>query len=107
MNLDGVNQMIGGSLRTSVPDVRDLSEAFIEFVASPAQTICPRVDALEPLLIRMENEPGSIKINGVESIGLPTYKVAHLGVGYCPEERGIFSSLSAEENLLLLLAMQA
>ncbi|MES2127226.1 MAG: ABC transporter ATP-binding protein [Pseudomonadota bacterium] len=44
---------------------------------------------------------GSIKINGVEAIGLPTHKVAHLGVGYCPEERGIFSSLSTEENLLL------
>ena len=44
---------------------------------------------------------GSIKINGIESIGLPTYKIAHLGVGYCPEERGIFSSLSTEENLLL------
>jgi branched-chain amino acid transport system ATP-binding protein len=44
---------------------------------------------------------GSIKINGVESIGLPSYKIAHLGVGYCPEERGIFSSLSTEENLLL------
>jgi branched-chain amino acid transport system ATP-binding protein len=44
---------------------------------------------------------GSIKINGVEAITLPTHKVAHLGVGYCPEERGIFSSLSAEENLLL------
>jgi ABC-type branched-subunit amino acid transport system ATPase component len=38
---------------------------------------------------------GSIKVNGVEAIGLPTYKVAHLGIGYCPEERGIFSSLSA------------
>lgn len=44
---------------------------------------------------------GSIKINGVESIGLPTYKIAHLGVGFCPEERGIFSSLSTEENLML------
>lgn len=44
---------------------------------------------------------GSIKINGVESIGLPTHKIAHLGVGYCPEERGIFSSLSTEENLML------
>jgi branched-chain amino acid transport system ATP-binding protein len=44
---------------------------------------------------------GSIKINGVESIHLPTYRIAHLGVGYCPEEREIFSSLSAEENLLL------
>ena len=44
---------------------------------------------------------GSIKINGVESVNLPTYRIAHLGVGYCPEERAIFSSLSAEENLLL------
>ena len=44
---------------------------------------------------------GSIKIKGVESINLPTYRIAHLGVGYCPEERAIFSSLSAEENLLL------
>jgi branched-chain amino acid transport system ATP-binding protein len=44
---------------------------------------------------------GSIKINGVESLGMPTHKIAHLGVGYCPEERGIFSSLSTEENLML------
>ena len=44
---------------------------------------------------------GSIKVNGVEAIGLPTHKIAHLGIGYCPEERGIFSSLSTEENLLL------
>jgi branched-chain amino acid transport system ATP-binding protein len=44
---------------------------------------------------------GSIKINGVEAIGMPTYRIAHLGVGYCPEERGIFASLSAEENLML------
>ena len=44
---------------------------------------------------------GSIRIHGVEAIHLPTYKIAHLGIGYCPEERGIFSSLSTEENLLL------
>ena len=44
---------------------------------------------------------GSIKINGVETVKLAPHKVAHLGVGYCPEERGIFSSLSAEENLML------
>ena len=45
---------------------------------------------------------GSVRINGQEAIHLPTHKIAHLGVGYCPEERGIFSSLSTEENLLLL-----
>ncbi|MBY0241408.1 MAG: ABC transporter ATP-binding protein [Burkholderiaceae bacterium] len=44
---------------------------------------------------------GSIKVNGVEAIGMATHKIAHLGIGYCPEERGIFSSLSAEENLML------
>ena len=44
---------------------------------------------------------GSIKVKGQETIGLPTHKVARLGLGYCPEERGIFSSLSCEENLML------
>src|SRR3954467_591701 len=44
---------------------------------------------------------GSIKINGQEAIKLAPHKIARLGVGYCPEERGIFASLSAEENLML------
>ena len=44
---------------------------------------------------------GSIRINGQEAIKLAPHKVARLGVGYCPEERGIFASLSAEENLML------
>ena len=44
---------------------------------------------------------GSVKINGVETIHMPTHRIAHLGVGYCPEERGIFSRLSCDENLLL------
>ena len=49
---------------------------------------------------------GSIRINGQEAIGLATHKVAHLGVGYCPEERGIFASLTTEENLLLPPALE-
>ena len=44
---------------------------------------------------------GSIKVGGVETIDMPTHKIAHLGIGYCPEERGIFASLSCEENLML------
>jgi branched-chain amino acid transport system ATP-binding protein len=44
---------------------------------------------------------GSIMVNGRETIGMPTHRIAHLGIGYCPEERGIFASLTAEENLLL------
>lgn len=49
---------------------------------------------------------GSVKINGMETVGMPTHRIAHLGVGYCPEERGIFSSLSCEENLLLPPALK-
>src|SRR4030095_12957439 len=44
---------------------------------------------------------GSVRIDGVESIGLPPHRIARMGLGYCPEERGIFASLSCEENLLL------
>ena len=44
---------------------------------------------------------GSIRINGTEAVRLPPHRIARLGVGYCPEERGIFASLSAEENLKL------
>jgi branched-chain amino acid transport system ATP-binding protein len=44
---------------------------------------------------------GSIVFEGIETIGLPARAVARLGIGYCPEERGIFSSLSVEENLML------
>ena len=49
---------------------------------------------------------GSIKINGEEALKLAPHKVARLGVGYCPEERGIFASLSAEENLMLPPALK-
>ncbi len=44
---------------------------------------------------------GSIRIHGEEAVNLPPHRIARLGVGYCPEERGIFSSLSADENLRL------
>jgi branched-chain amino acid transport system ATP-binding protein len=44
---------------------------------------------------------GSIKVNGTETINMATHRIAHHGIGYCPEERGIFASLSAEENLML------
>lgn len=44
---------------------------------------------------------GSVQIDGVETIGMQTNQVARLGLGYCPEERGIFSTLSCEENLML------
>lgn len=60
-----------------------------------------RTTTLRAIMGLTGKRTGSIKVNGVESIGLPTHKIAHLGIGYCPEERGIFSTLSTEENLML------
>ena len=60
-----------------------------------------RTTTLKAMLGLTGRRTGSIKIAGQEAIQLPTHKIARLGLGYCPEERGIFSSLSCEENLLL------
>lgn len=60
-----------------------------------------RTTSLRAVMGLTGRRSGSVRIHGQEAIGLATHKIAHLGVGYCPEERGIFSSLSAEENLLL------
>ena len=60
-----------------------------------------RTSTLKAILGLVGRRTGSIAVNGVETIAFPTYRIAHLGVGYCPEERGIFSSLSVDENLLL------
>ena len=61
-----------------------------------------RTTTLKAILGLTGKRTGSIKINNAEAIGLAPHKIARLGIGYCPEERGIFSSLSCEENLLLL-----
>jgi branched-chain amino acid transport system ATP-binding protein len=60
-----------------------------------------RTTMLKSILGLVGKRNGSIKIGGVEAINLPTHRIARLGLGYCPEERGIFSSLSCEENLLM------
>jgi branched-chain amino acid transport system ATP-binding protein len=60
-----------------------------------------RTTTLRAIMGLTGTRKGSIRINGTEAIHMATHRIAHLGVGYCPEERGIFSSLSAEENLLL------
>jgi branched-chain amino acid transport system ATP-binding protein len=44
---------------------------------------------------------GQITINGTESVNMAPHQIAKLGIGYCPEERGIFASLTCEENLML------
>ena len=60
-----------------------------------------RTSTLRAILGLTGSRKGSVKIHGLETITMATHRIARLGLGYCPEERGIFSSLSAQENLLL------
>jgi branched-chain amino acid transport system ATP-binding protein len=60
-----------------------------------------RTTTLRAILGLTGKRTGSVKVNGVETIDMPTHRIAHCGIGYCPEERGIFASLTCEENLLL------
>ena len=60
-----------------------------------------RTSTMRAILGLTGSRKGSIKVLGTETIGMATHAIARLGIGYCPEERGIFSSLTAEENLKL------
>ncbi len=61
-----------------------------------------RTTTLKAILGLVGKRTGSVVMNGRETIHMQPHQIVHLGIGYCPEERGIFSSLSAEENLTLL-----
>jgi len=61
-----------------------------------------RTTTLKAILGLTDRRTGSVMLNGRETIGMATHKIVQLGIGYCPEERGIFASLTAEENLTLL-----
>ncbi len=60
-----------------------------------------RTTTLKSIIGLVDRRTGSVMVSGRETVGMSTHRIVHLGVGYCPEERGIFSSLSAEENLTL------
>ena len=60
-----------------------------------------RTSTMRSIMGLIGERKGSIKVRGVETVAMATHRIARLGLGYCPEERGIFSSLSCEENLML------
>ncbi len=60
-----------------------------------------RTSTLRAIMGLIGSRKGSVKVRGIETIHTATHRIARMGIGYCPEERGIFSSLSAEENLML------
>lgn len=60
-----------------------------------------RTSTLRAIMGLIGRREGSIRIGGQETIAMATHNIARLGIGYCPEERAIFSSLTTRENLLL------
>jgi len=60
-----------------------------------------RSTTIKAILGLVAKREGSVSIAGRQTIGMPPHAIARLGIGYCPEERGIFASLSCEENLML------
>ena len=79
----------------------DLSVAKGECVTLLGRNGSGRTTTLKSIMGMVGRRTGSIMLNGNEIIQVPTHKIAHHGVGYCPEERAIFASLSTEENLTL------
>jgi branched-chain amino acid transport system ATP-binding protein len=60
-----------------------------------------KTTTLKSVMGIVEKRTGSVTFEGKETIGQPSDTIARQGLAYCPEERGIFSSLNVEENLLL------
>jgi branched-chain amino acid transport system ATP-binding protein len=60
-----------------------------------------RTTTLRAIMGLIAARTGSILIEGIETVRLAPHRIARIGIGYCPEERGIFSALTAEENLML------
>jgi branched-chain amino acid transport system ATP-binding protein len=72
-----------------------------EVVALLGRNGAGRTTTMRAIVGLTGSRKGSIRIRGQESIRMAPHRIARLGVGYCPEERGIFASLTAEENLML------
>jgi branched-chain amino acid transport system ATP-binding protein len=60
-----------------------------------------KTTTLKSIMGIVSSRTGSVRLEGRELIGLPPYAIARAGIAFCPEERGVFGSLSVEENLLL------
>jgi len=60
-----------------------------------------KTSTMRSIMGMVAKRAGSIAYDGTETIKLPSNRIARLGIAYCPEERGIFSSLNVRENLTL------
>jgi branched-chain amino acid transport system ATP-binding protein len=98
LKVSGVNAWYGESHVLHGMDF-DVGEG--EVVTLLGRNGAGKTTTLKAIMGLIEKRSGSIAFDGTETIGLPADRIGRLGIGYCPEERGIFSSLNVEENLLL------
>ena len=60
-----------------------------------------KTTTLKSIMGILPKRKGSVKFDGKELMHLPSRFIAREGIAFCPEERGLFASLSVEENLML------
>jgi len=60
-----------------------------------------KTTSLKSIMGMVARRSGSVLLEGRELMGMPSNRIARLGIAFCPEERGIFASLNVKENLLL------
>lgn len=60
-----------------------------------------RTTTLRAIMGLVGKRTGTLLVNGTETVRMAPHQIARLGLGYCPEERGIMTSLTCEENLML------
>jgi branched-chain amino acid transport system ATP-binding protein len=98
LRLEGLNGFYGES---HVLHGVDLAVREGEVVTLLGRNGAGKTTTLKAIMGILGQRSGSIRFAGHELIGLPSERIARLGLAYCPEERGIFASLDVEENLLL------
>ena len=98
LNISGLNAWYGES---HILHGVDLVVHQGEVVTLLGRNGAGRTTTIKSILNLVGRRTGSIRIKGKETIVLPPHEIARMGLGYCPEERGIFSALTCEENLLL------
>ena len=79
----------------------DLDVAPGEVVTLLGRNGAGKTTTLKSIMGVLAKRKGSVMLEGKETIALPSRAIARLGIGFVPEERGIYSTLSVEENLML------
>src|SRR5205823_4906686 len=79
----------------------DLEVRAGELVTVVGRNGAGKTTTLKSIMGMVSPRRGSVKFEDAETIGLPSYRIARLGIAFCPEERGIFASLDVAENLVL------